>query len=359
MIRIRPTLLDQDLEAINAVGVRNGFGAIDPEAYRRFWLGNPFRKEFEGVPNGWVLEDDSAGIVGTFWNGHIMYELDGSPLKAGVAGSWAVDAEHRSSSLLLAMAFMNQKGVDLCLNGSASSVASRLMSTLRFKRIPTEDYSLSYFWIVRRRAFAAAALRKKNFPAADCLALPAALFLWFSDLLSQRSRRGAGQLRRIESFGDDFDTLWQRLRRTPGRLQAVRSSAVLRWRFADSLKGQKVVAIGLYRDNDLQGYVVLRGKNREQLKLRQYEICDLQVADDAPDGLLELLQGAIEVSREDGVDALEWTGWNSAKRRIAQSCHPRCYDYSVWPAFYKEKNPALVPVLAEPRAWDFSPFDAF
>jgi hypothetical protein len=358
MIRVRP-MLPGDLDAVRAVSIRNGLSSFDPDEVRESWLLHPFRECFAGVPYGWVLESVAGEIVGTFSNVHMLYELNGRKVKAGIAGSWAVDVAYRNSSLLLAMSYFNQKGVDVCLNGSASAVASRLMPTLKARRIPSPDYDLSYFWIVNRRAFVGAALRKKKIPCVGVLSRAAAMGLWAWDLQFIRPKRKPPGIKRLSGFGHEFDAFWERLRQKPGLLSAVRTSAALDWRFGGALRRQDAVVLGLFNGQELRGYVLLRKFVRPHLGLNQFVIADLQALNDSPTVLLDLLAAALEATAEEGMDALEWQGWNTAKRALAISLHPRPFRYSVWPLYYKVVNADLASMLANAECWDFSPFDAF
>jgi hypothetical protein len=358
-IRIRPIDPDTDLDGVNAVGIRNGFPAFDPDARRQWWRSHPFREEFEGIPRGWVLEDAAHRIVGAFSNVPMMYELNRKRWKAALASSWAVDREHRSASLLLATAYFNQQGMDLCLNGDANAVASQLMAVMKIPRVPAESCDLAYFWDTRHRAFASAFLRKKKIPGAGLLAFPASLLLGIADGFRRTSPRLENDIRRLSDFGDEFDVLWEKIRLSPDTLRAVRNSAALRWRFGPALKNEGAVVLGLFRNNAMRGYAVLSANMRNALGLRTYVLADLQIAEDSLDDLGGLLQGAIRAAREDGREALKWWGWNAEKRRAARSYRPWPYRYPSWPAFYKAVHPALKPMLARPECWDFSPFDVF
>jgi hypothetical protein len=145
----------------------------------------------------------------------------------------------------------------------------------------------------------------------------------------------------------------------PGLLRAVRTSAALDWRFGGALRRQNAVALGLFKGQELHGYVVLRKFARPHLGLNQFVIADLQALNDSPHVLLDLLAAALEATREEGMDALEWQGWNPAKRALAISLHPRPFRYDVWPLYYKVVNADLASMLADAECWDFSPFDAF
>jgi len=326
---------------------------------RQWWLSHPFRSDFEGVPMGWVLETAGAEIVGTFSNIHMMFELDGRRLKAGVAGSWGTDTEYRNSSLLLAMSHLNQKGVDLCINGSANEAASRIMTGIKVPRIPSPDFDLSYLWVTRRRSFAAAALRTKTKAGASLLAPLAAAGLWLADLKSLGRNRNLAHVERLHQFGNEFDVFWNKLRQEPGRLRAVRTPAALDWRFGAALRQNRLVILGHRHGGELQGYILLREYTRAHLGLRQFIISDLQALNDSSDVILDLLTAAREVSRQEGLDVVEWQGWNQAKRLQALSLRPKSYRYSVWPLYYKAVNRSLASALTQADTWDFSPFDAF
>jgi hypothetical protein len=233
------------------------------------------------------------------------------------------------------------------------------MPVFRAKRIPSENYDLGYFWILRRQSFAAAALRKKKVPAAALLSYPAAVALWAEDLCNAGRRKNASRVRRLTQFGKEFDSFWEKLRQGPGRLRAVRTSAVLEWRFGTGIRQNSTVALGLFRSQEVLGYIVLRAKTREHLGLRQFLIADLQALEDSPEVLLELLSAALSVTREQNLDVLEWRGWNPAKRQLACMLRPKSYRYPVWPLYAKAFNPALASLLTCPEKWDFSPFDAF
>jgi hypothetical protein len=316
-------------------------------------------KQDSGAPDAWVIEKNGQDIVGALSNVHMMYELDGKRLKACAAASWCVDAPYRGYSLFLMNTSLAQKGIDLWLNGSASSVTSRIMTAMAIPRIPSPEFDVSYFWITNREAFLAAALRKKKMPAASLLSRIAALGLWGLDLRSKLSRRTRAAVKRIMTFGSEVDAFWEKLRKGPTRLRAVRTSAALMWRFGSALQQNRAVVLGLLDGHQLRGYVVLREFDRSHLGLRQYVLADIQALDDSPDVLLDLTIAAIETTREAGMAALEWQGWNIHKREIAMSLHPRTYRYPVWPLYYKAINSGLVSTLTHDGVWDFSLFDSF
>lgn len=358
MIQVR-TALPSDLEAIREVWVRNQFPPLDPTEMRKSWASYPFRAEFDGVPNAWVLARENGDIVGAISNVHMMYELDRQPIKACAAACWCVDTAYRGRGMFLTNASLGQKGIDLWLNGSASAVTSRVMTAMKVPRIPSPQFDVAYFWITNRESFLAAAFRKKNIPAATVLSRVAAAGLWALDLNSKHLRRPRVEVKRMMSFGPEFDEFWERLRKGRSRLRAVRTSAALTWRFGTALQQNRAVVLGLVSGQELRGYIVLREFVRSHLGFRQFAIGDIQAVNDSPEILRDLMAAAIETTREAGMAALEWQGWNIQKRAIAMSLRPRTYRYPVWPLYYKAIDSGLVSTLTNDSVWDFSLFDSF
>lgn len=356
MIRVREAQ-PCDVEGIREVSVRNDFPDFNPEDMRRQWVNHPFRREFDGVPNAWVLENGENQIVGSLSNVHLLYEFGGTRIKAGITGSWCVDAPYRNSSMLLLSAYFKQKGVDLWLCGTAAVVTSRVMSAMNVPRIPSPDFDVSYFWITDRQAFSRAVLQKKKWPAALSKAVAAGL--WTLDLRSRYLVSERIDVVQLSSFGPEFDCFWQRLRQGAARLRGVRTAASLSWRFGRTLAAGRAIVLALMKAQDIQGYVVLREFSRAHLGLRQYVIADLQALDDSPELLRQLLIAAIQATREKGLAALEWQGWNLPKREVALSLRPQSYQYPVWPLFYRSSTPDLGSSLENPNVWDFSLFDSF
>jgi hypothetical protein len=360
MTRLRCATVD-DLPAILDVSVRNGLSAFDPDCRRRWWLEHPFRNELEGVPMGWVLENESGRIVGTLTNVPMLYELAGRPLKCAIASSWAVDPDYRSSSLLLTMSYFTQTRVDLLINGSANETAARVMSAFGAHPIPAPDYNCSYFWILRPRAFATAALERRQVPGARWLSLPAALLLALAAFPGRLPRKPAAEIRHFDSFGEEFDRFWEKLRRHPGRLVAVRTAEALKWRFSQAWWPEKPIVVGAVRDGELLGYLVLVAPAREHSRgLRNYLIGDLQALGDSPAVVRTLLRAGLRAARRRGAGSVQWIGWAPQKRQAAVSLFPRKYrTRGHWPLYYRVASAELKSALSEPDCWDFSPFDAF
>jgi hypothetical protein len=356
--RIRTARLT-DAEAIRGVHERNGLGSFDISDWRANWEAYPFAAEFSDIPIGWVLEAEDGAVVGTLGNIHMLYEMDGRRLRAAIATAWAVNTPYRGMALHLTTAFFKQKGLDLCLNGSASPTASRVLSGLRIPRIPIPDYSTPCFWAANPRNFANAVLRRRNLTGASILSYPAGLALFIHDAV-RGSGRGKlkGTVRRLNAFDDRFDSLCERIGSGGSRLRAVRSRAVLEWRFRSDLAAGRVAVLGAGSGGDLSGYIVLVRRPEQELGMSLYDVADLQAVADDPAVYRDLLISAVQLAREDGVDAVKLLTGTPAKRAPSEALRPHSYQLPLWQLYYRAAH-WLRPALVSADAWDFSLFDTY
>jgi hypothetical protein len=356
--RIRPASLS-DAEAISQIHKRNGLSEFDTQAWRSIWASYPFAAEFQDIPIGWVLETDAGALVGTIGNVHLLYELAGQRFRAAIATAWAVDAPHRGRALHLTTTFFKQKGPDLLLNGSANPIASKVLTALQIPRIPIPDYGSPCFWAARPRAFAKAVLQRRGTPAAPILSYPAGLALNVRDIL-RRSGRGklSGPVRRLQMFDSRFDSLWQGIGAGPQCLRAVRTQAVLHWKFNADLNAGRAVLLAAESGGNLSGYIVLARRLGSDLGMSLYDVADFQAAGDQPSVFRDLLIAAVQLAREEGVDAVKLLTGTPAKRIPAMTLLPYTYQLPFWQLYYKA-SPALKPVLGTANAWDFSLFDTY
>ena len=356
--RIRPALVT-DAESISRVHKRNGMTEFDAQTWRSRWDSYPFAEAFRDIPIGWVLETDTGDVVGTIGNVHMLYEMDGRRFKGAIAADWAVDAEYRGKALHLITAFFKQKGPALMVNGSASPTASKVLAGLQIPRIPIPDYSSPCFWAARPGAFAKAALRWRGTPAASFLSYPAGLVLLVRDIL-RRSGRGRlkNQVRRLKAFDDRFDGLWQRIAAGPSRLRAVRTRAVLDWRFRNDLDTGRGVLLVAESGGNASGYVVLLRRPGSDLGMSLYDVADFQAAGDDPDVYRDLLLAAVQLARDEGVDAVKLMTGTPAKRIPAMALQPYTYQLPFWQLYYRAV-PELKPALVSANVWDFSLFETY
>jgi hypothetical protein len=356
--RVRPAVFD-DAESILRVRQANGLDNFNAATWRADRQAYPFAQEFRDIPIGWVLETDQGEVVGTIGNVHLLYEMDGRRFRVGLATAWAVNAAHRGRALFLTTAFLKQKGLDLLLNGSANQAASKVLSGLQIPRIPIPEYSSPCFWAANATAFARAALQRRDTPAAALLAWPAGMALRVRDVL-RGSGRGklSAPVRRIASFDDRFDGLWNRIAAGPSRLRAVRTRAVLHWKFNAELADGRAAILTAEKGGELSGYIVLVRRPGFELGMSLYDVADFQSSGDDPMVYRDLLLGSVRLAREEGIDAVKLITGTPAKRSPALSLRPYSYQLPFWQLYYKA-SPELRSALATPDAWDFSLFDTY
>jgi hypothetical protein len=356
--RIRAATFD-DGEGIRRVHKTNGLDEFDPQTWRALRVSYPFADEFGDIPTGWVLETDDGAVVGSIGNIPLMYELDGRRLRVALATAWGVDEAHRGRALHLTTAFFKQKGPDVLLNGSASPTASRVLTGLQIPRIPIPDYSSPCFWAANPRAFAKAVLQRRKKPAAALLAWPAGLALLVRDIVRGSGRgKPSAPVRRLPGFDGRFDALWRRIAGGPSRLRAVRTEAVLDWRFRAELAAGRAAILAAEAGGELSGYAVLVRRPGSDLGMGLYDVADFQAAGDDPAVYRDLLLGAVRLAREQGVDAVKLMTGTPAKRAPALALQPYTYQLPFWQLYYKAA-PELKRALATADAWDFSLFDTY
>ena len=359
VVRVRPAEW-KDTEAISQVTSRNGVGSPDPAAWREIWEAYPFAEEFHDIPTGWVLETESGEVVGNLSNVHMLYQLGARRLRGAIASAWAVDPDYRSKSLLLMTTFFKQKAVDLIMNVSANAVAARVHTAMKTPRIPIPDYGVPCLWAIRPRAFARAVLLRRSIAGAGAIAWPAGLLLLARDIVRQSGRGSlAGQVRRVDKFGDQFDAFWQKISGGAPRLRAIRSSAVLSWRFRVELRERRIAILTSERNGMLAGYAVLVRRAGSELGMAMYDVADIQADGDNGAVLKDLLLGAVQAARDDGLDALKFLTGLPAKRGVAEQLRPYTYHVPFWQQYFHAASPEMAAALSGPDAWDFSWFDTF
>jgi len=299
-------------------------------------------------------------VVGYLGNVHMLYQLGGHSIKAASTTSWAVDTDYRSKSLQLIVAFLKQKSVDLLLDGSANEAASRILTGMKVARIPVPGYDVPCFWAARPQGFARAVLLRKSVPGAGILAWPVGMLLSARDTI-RRSGRGSpsSPVRRLGEFDERFDSFWRKLCADPPRLRAVRTGAVLAWRFGAQLRGGRATIVAAGQDGTLSGYAVLVRRESPELGMDLYDVADIQALRDDPAIIRDLLLAAIGIAREEGVDAVKIVTGTPAKRAPVDELRPYTSRLPLWPLYYKAVSPELSAALSTANAWDFSLFDTY
>jgi hypothetical protein len=357
-VHVRPASFT-DATAIANVHFRNGLGALDESAWRARWESYPFALEFDDIPIGWVLQTAAAEVVGTIGNVHMLYEFNGRRLQGAIATDWGVDAAYRGKALNLTTAFFKQKGIDVLLNGSASPTASRVLEGLNIPRIPIPDFGVPCLWAASPRTVSRAALERRGTPLAPLLSWPAGWALLVRDTVN-RSGRGklSSQVNTSIGFDDRFDELWKRISAGPKRLRAVRTRAVLEWRFGSDLAAGRATLLTSQTGGELSGYAVLLSRLATNVGMALYDVADLQAAEDDQSVYRDLILGAVRLARENGVAAVKLLTGTPATRAPALALRPHNYQLPHWPLFFRAAK-ELRTELSQADAWDFSLFDTY
>lgn len=348
-----------DAPGISRLYARNGMGGTDAGALLRNWSEYPLAGEFGGeFPLGWVLETEGE-ITGCLGNVPQIYELAGRRIRAAIAASWAVDPAARGKSLSLIMSFLRQPGVELWIDGSASPTASQVLTGLKMARMPIPDYAVPCFWAARPRAFAKAVLMRKAVRGASALAWPAGLVLGIRDVL-RGSGRGAIQatMRRLPDFDERWDGFWRELSDGSKRLRAVRTRAVMEWRFGDAVRAGDAAILTAEAGGKFSGYAVLVRRRADETGMTVYDVADIQALGDDAGTICDLVRSAVRTARDEGVDAVKLLTGTPAKRRSVEALRPYTYQLGFWQLFYQASK-ELKPELSEADTWDFSPFETY
>jgi hypothetical protein len=201
-------------------------------------------------------------------------------------------------------------------------------------------------------------LLRKSIPGAAILARPAGWALAVRDAV-RRSGRGrlTSSVRGLVQFDQRFDEFWTRICDS-GRLRAIRTRAVLEWRFRGELRTRRIAVVAAERAATLVGYAVLTRREGTEMGMDLYEIADLQAESEDPSIVRDLLIGSIRIAREAGADAVKFAAGPSVKRTAAEALSPYSYRVPFWQQYFKAA-PALVSQLSTADEWDFSRFDTF
>ncbi len=190
---------------------------------------------------------------------------------------------------------------------------------------------------------------------------PGALALRWLDWLRGRNQIGrlAEAVHPATSIDERFDAFWERLRRRPDTLMAVRNRATLAWHLELSRGRAPATILVLNEGHDtIAGYILMVRRDQEELGLQRLEVADLQVLGEDPGPIQALVTGALHHARSQGIHLLGLTGQAPWKRRALMPLGPYPGQIaSPWPLFYKAIDPTIRAPLASSEAWDPSPFD--
>jgi hypothetical protein len=331
---------------------------IEPvEGWMSYWTQNPLWPRLRRYwPIGWVLEDASGKIVGSFMNIPSLYNFRGVELICANGRSWVVDAAYRGYALQLIDEYFNQQGSDLFINTTVGQLAAPVLERLS-NRVPVGDWAVSSCWISNHVSFAKERLRLHSLPFSDWLAYPASAVLELRELFyGRRIPRGSQSLTLecVDNFDAEFDWFWDALiRKNRQKLLADRSTQSLRWHFALPMRTKRLWIFTARRKGVLEAYCTLIRK----LHGSQVGIVDYQTLEEDAESLPCLLQAALKRCAEDGIQVLSNAGRGVPKMRLIDHCAPYIIKQDNWCFFFSAADKHLHRELQEPQCWDPSCYD--
>ena len=345
-----------DLEEIKDLCTRNGLkiNKINQEIWKDF----PKIKEFEDTPIGWVLETDEEKIVGVLLNFFMNYTLNEKIYKAAIGSSWAVDGEYRKGGFALFDRWINQKKIDLIIDGTATERLAKILTAFKFKNVPTKDYDKVMYWILDYPQFIKSALKKKIKIFIGPLNFVAGWILKFYDLIIGRNKIFDSKKNVIEVkyFNHEFDDFWNKLAKK-NKFIAERTSAMLKWHFESAMNEQKISVLALYYENNLNGYIIIMRADNNNIGLKRMKIIDIQTLSNNEETATALIANAIIYAQKQGVYVLELIGFGQDIRRQAAKMNPYVRKLSHSPFFYKLISKDLKHAFSDKIEWDASLYD--
>jgi hypothetical protein len=350
----------EDYDAIAALERRNGLKSRSREDWMRFWTENPvYRSLGSAFPIGWVLEDEESGqVVGTLSNVPLPYTLNGRHILAATGRGWAVDPAYRAFAPLLLDEYFNQNA-DLLLSTTVNGLAEASHTICEQTRVPVGDWSRSCYRIVDYGGFARAALRIKKL--SRVLTPFATVALWAKDRVTGGKlppRPRAVAVVAGYAFGGAFDAFWKELQAAKaGKLLGVRTREVLQWHFGVQMKAKRARVLTVSRDNRLAAYAVLVRSDHRESGLTRMRLADFQSLSNNPDDTAALIHKAMDICREDSVDAFEIAGSGLPELRAWEAIAPYRRALPAWCYFFHSNDETLMQTLQTPAVWEPSTFD--
>jgi hypothetical protein len=351
-----------DYGEIADLEVRNGLASKSVEEWKHLWLDNPPYRAMRGRwPIGWILENHEERIVGSLGNIPLFFEFRGRQLIATSGRAWVVDPKYRGYAILLLNYFLNQENVDLYLNATANAEASEAFSVFKASRVPVGKWDESIFWITTYRGFVHSTLLMKSAPLADLVSYPTSAVLFFLDKLIGRNRREIAAALNVsfcDTFDSRFDTFWEQLRSSAGRLLTVRSREVLNWHFKYALERKELLILTAGGNGNIEAYAIFGRQDNVTIGLKRMRLVDFQcISAPAANIFALMIIWALERCAQDGVHMLEITGISPDQEAALQELHPYRRKLDAWRYLYKTNDPQLAELLKNPSLWHPTCYD--
>lgn len=351
-----------DYSQITALCTRHGLETKSEEEWKHLWIDNPVYKGMKTHwPIGWVLESQDKEIVGYIGNIPLLYEFQGKPVITAGTYSWVVDFAYRSYSVLLLDRYFEQKCADLYLSTTVNSQASMAFRLFNSPPVPVGTWDEAAFWITNYRGFALSWLKRKGWPQAGLMSYPFSVGVALKDLLSGRSRpadQGGVKVEPISNFDSRFDDFWEALRsRCRNQLLAVRTSKLLQWHFKYAMPQNSVWILTAGNGSGSAAYSIFYRQDNPKFGLKRLRLVDYQSLDGDTRLLLPMLLHALRKCRQERIHMLEYMGSVPQTAAIVEKLRPYHRQLPAWLYFYKARCADLAKQLADPSAWNPSPFD--
>jgi hypothetical protein len=344
-----------------------GFPSRSSEGWRTlfnaFWLENPAWQPH--IPRGWILENESAEILGFIGNIPIPYLIRGTRVRAAASAAWYVKPPWRGIySLKLMGAFLNQKDVDIFLSTTPSDNVIEILKKLGFGCHPLPYHQTEYLLIVNwKQSFdfiLSSLFRSIPRPLFQFLriALYPLKFVYvpFSPISRKWAspRQGKYDFTLCRQCDDSFTRLWEACRATD-TMTLHRDAETLNWLFFSKItSGKRHVFKCTHKENGrLVGYFVYDVKAISDLKLNISELRDIFVPDASGEIMLELLRFSIQWARRQDAALIKiWA--NDAEMYSLLARNIKIRKPAHFPYFYKFAKP-LPQYPASGKPLEFSP----
>jgi hypothetical protein len=272
-----------------------------------------------------------------------------------------VDSKYRGYAIVPLNYFLNQGGVDLYLNATANAEASEAFSVFHASRVPVGKWDESIFWITTYRGFVQSSLLMKSAPLADLVSYPTSAVLFLLDKLIGRNRREIAVALNVsfcDTFDSRFDTFWEQLRSSAGRLLTVRTREVLNWHFKYALERKELLILTAGGNGSIEAYAIFGRQDNVTVGLKRMRLIDFQcISAPAANIFVLMLMWALQRCAQDGVHMLEITGISPDQEAALQQLHPYRRKLDAWRYLYKTNDPQLAELLKNPSVWGPTCYD--
>jgi hypothetical protein len=293
----------------------------------------------------------------------MLYEYEGQTLRAAATCRLAVERDYRAFTHLLVTSFFRQT-VDLFLDTTATVSAGRIMKAFKAVELPQKDYGKVLFWILDPGAFTTSVFKRLGINSSlKGIGSALASVVVQADMGLRRRPRNAKSGRYtiaetdVNNLGEEFQQFWSDKLLEMPRLQAKRTSSIMRWHFDPPGSRRATRVLGCYVGSRLVGYGVVRHDDAADEGLRRSIIADLMIDESAPQVMDHLLTAILRSSKNAGSHVLEVMGFPKEIRQKFLQWKPYSRDYPACPYLYKARDPVLHRKLANENAWYACPFD--